>query len=114
MKLRYLIASTVAMALLMPTTTGWHRVRLLATRHCAHCYFRWAKFSHVDLSGADLRNADLRGARFDSVNLTGADLSGANLRGARLNQVILKDTNLCGAIMTDAVKSSVGCTYGHL
>lgn len=114
MKLRYLIAGTVTMVLLMPTTTGWHRTKLLVTRHCADCYFRWAKFSHVDLSGADLRNADLRGARFDSVNLTNADLSGANLRGARLNQVIMKDTNLCGAIMMNAVKSSVGCTYGQL
>lgn len=61
----------------------------------------------VDLSGAILRGADLRGAFLSEANLKGADLrraflseanlSGADLRGAILSGAILWGANLKGA-----------------
>ena len=53
----------------------------------------------VDLSGADLTEAnltgaDLTGADLTEANLTGADLRGANLTGARLKEAILSGANL--------------------
>lgn len=49
------------------------------------------------LSGADLRDANLRCA-----DLSGADLSDANLRGADLSDADLRDANLRGANLRDA------------
>ena len=37
----------------------------------------------IDLTGADLTNANLHGAQFEKVNLTGATLENADLRKAR-------------------------------
>jgi len=51
----------------------------------------------ANLTGADLRGANLRGA-----NLTGANLRGANLRGADLTGANLTYANLRGADLTDA------------
>ena len=50
-----------------------------------------------DLRGADLSNANLRGA-----NLRGADLSNANLRGAGLSEADLSNANLRGADLRGA------------
>ncbi|EDQ2305064.1 pentapeptide repeat-containing protein [Salmonella enterica] len=54
------------------------------------------------LSDADLRGADLRGAYLSDANLFGADLFGADLRGADLfgadlRDAYLSDANLFGA-----------------
>ncbi len=43
-----------------------------------------ADLRYADLSGAGLSGADLRYANLSGANLSGADLSGANLSGARL------------------------------
>jgi hypothetical protein len=49
----------------------------------------WARNSGADLSGADLRHADLSGA-----DLSGADLRHADLRGADLSHAVLRDADL--------------------
>ena len=61
----------------------------------------------ADLSNANLRGADLRGADLSNANLRGADLSNANLsdadlRGADLRSAGLRGAGLRGANLNDA------------
>ncbi|ECB6067352.1 pentapeptide repeat-containing protein [Salmonella enterica subsp. enterica serovar Bredeney] len=63
--------------------------------------------SRAYLCGADLRDADLRGANLRGANLRDADLCGANLRDADLRDAYLcgaylRDADLCGADLRDA------------
>jgi uncharacterized protein YjbI with pentapeptide repeats len=51
----------------------------------------------VDLSKADLHEADLRGARIQNANLNEADLRGAKLRKAQLHAANLRKAQLGGA-----------------
>ena len=51
---------------------------------------------------ADLRESDLSNALFNGSNMRGADLRGANLTGADLDRVILSDADLSGANLTNA------------
>jgi hypothetical protein len=54
----------------------------------------------ANLSLANLRRANLRGAYLSDANLTHANLTGADLRGAYLYGTTLVDTNLAGADLT--------------
>ena len=68
---------------------------------------RGANLSDADLRGADLRganlsDADLRGANLRGADLSDADLRGANLRGADLRGADLSDADLRGADLSDA------------
>jgi hypothetical protein len=56
----------------------------------------------ADLSGDDLRNANLRGADLRGANLSDADLSSANLRGADLRSANLEYANLSSADLRGA------------
>ena len=56
----------------------------------------------ADLSVINLRNADLRGANLSVINLRNADLRGANLISADLSGANLSDANLSGANLSDA------------
>ena len=58
---------------------------------------RGANLNCTDLTGANLIDADLRGA-----DLTGANLRDANLRGANLNGANFYGANLTGAALTGA------------
>ena len=51
---------------------------------------------------ADLREADLTNAMFNGANMRGADLRGANLAGADLDRAILSDADLSGADLSGA------------
>ena len=51
---------------------------------------------------ADLREADVSNALFNGSNMRGADLRGANLTGADLDRTILSDADLSGANLTNA------------
>ena len=51
----------------------------------------------ANLSGADLRWANLSGADLSEADLRGANLRGANLRGADLGGANLREANLRGA-----------------
>jgi hypothetical protein len=67
---------------------------------------RWADLRHtrldradlsgVDLSAADLSNSDLSEANLSGADLSEANLSGANLRGTDLNGAILRGTTYRG------------------
>ncbi len=63
----------------------------------------------IDLSGADLREAKLKGAELWSAKLVEADLSGADLRRA-----ILEGAELRGANFVDADLSGANLMYANL
>jgi hypothetical protein len=56
----------------------------------------------ANLSGANLRSADLSGANLSGANLRSADLSGANLRSASRIRANLSGANLSGANLSGA------------
>lgn len=63
--------------------------------------------SNADLSKADLKDANLSGVRLVGANLSGADLtqanlSGVNLEGANLNEARLRSANLSGVNLKGA------------
>lgn len=57
----------------------------------------------ADLSGANLRETNLTGAKLARAKLEGADLTDAILRGAALQSSFLYQANLSGADLTNAV-----------
>ena len=66
-----------------------------------------ANLRRADLTGADLTGANLRGANLRGADLTRADLTGANLRradltGANLTGADLRRADLTGANLTGA------------
>lgn len=63
---------------------------------------RGVSLEKVDLRGATLRRADLSGARLDEVDLRGADLRETNFCGATLSKVSLKGCRLEGATWAGA------------
>ncbi|MEL7542290.1 MAG: pentapeptide repeat-containing protein [Pseudomonadota bacterium] len=73
---------------------------------------RDANFSAADLTAADLSGADLRRAKLtNEVNLHGAEMPGANLRGAYLGGVNLHGANLANAKLEAAYMAWVNA-YG--
>ena len=60
-------------------------------------YGNRADLRGANLSDANLRGADLSGADLSGANLRGADLSGADLRGANLYRADLHRADLRGA-----------------
>ena len=65
-------------------------------------YLQGADLRYADLRGADLRGADLRYANLWDANLQGANLQDANLRGANLQDANLWGANLQGADLQGA------------
>ena len=63
--------------------------------------------TRINLSGADLSEADLNGADFSKANLSGANLgeaclTGANLTGANLSKADLSEAGLIYAVLVEA------------
>jgi uncharacterized protein YjbI with pentapeptide repeats len=67
-----------------------------ALARCAHTY------QGCNLSGADLADVNLQGAKLQGANLQNADLAGANLAGADLAGANLQDASLSGADLAGA------------
>ena len=78
---------------------------MLRGAHLAHAILIGADLIGADLSRADLSNAGLNDTKLNAANLSGANLSGAHFFGAQLN----------GAILTNAVlRNCVGLTQAQL
>jgi uncharacterized protein YjbI with pentapeptide repeats len=78
-----------------------------------------ANLSGADLSGADLSEANLSGANLSRANLlgailSGADLSGANLLGAILSGADLSGKDLSGANLRGAILSGADLSRANL
>lgn len=84
-------SSVVAAAAMSDNLTSGPLDRNLLA-HCTGC----------DLSGKDLRNADLHDLTLTGDDLSGADLRGANLKGAILTGVDLSNARLDGADLRGA------------
>ena len=65
---------------------------------------RCADLRCANLRGADLSDADLRCANLRGADLSDADLRGADLRGANLSDANLRGADLRGADLSDAVQ----------
>ncbi len=73
-----------------------------------------ATLSNVDLRGATLTNANLRGATLSGAKLGGADLSGTKLVFAYLHLADLTNATLSNVDLTDANLSDVSLTNANL
>lgn len=67
----------------------------------------YSEVAPIDLAGADLREANLRGAALDVADLRGADLTGAELnhakiRWANLDKAVVAHANLYGATLNQS------------
>ena len=63
-------------------------------KNCPRPNLREVELSYTNLNGADLRFADMQGARFFKTEFEAADLSGARLTGARLDQANMSGVSL--------------------
>lgn len=63
----------------------------------------------MNLSGADLTQSNLSGARIIDADLSDADLTRANLTGATITETNLDDAVLCGTTRTDGTVDDSGC-----
>jgi uncharacterized protein YjbI with pentapeptide repeats len=85
--------------------------QLKARSACPRCNLSGADLSKLNLTGANLRGADLSGATLSQANLTNADLTGANLEGAVLNSVNLSGASLTGANLKSASLENADLSY---
>ena len=70
--------------------------------------------TYANLSGADLRRADLRCDDLSDADLSGVNLSGADLRCANLSGANLSDANLSHADLSDANLSHADLSGANL
>jgi len=77
-------------------------------------FLRGADLSGANLRGADLSSADLSGANLSGANLRSADLSGANLSGADLRSADLRSANLRSADLSGANLSGADLSSADL
>ena len=68
----------------------------------------------LDMSGTNLRGADLRDAHMEGANLRDAHLEGANLRGVHLERAFLWDAHLERADLRDADLEEATLRGAHL
>ena len=73
-----------------------------------------ADLSDANLRGANLRGADLSGAYLRNADLRGADLSGAYLRNANLRGAYLSGADLSGAYLSGAYLSGADLSGAYL
>ncbi|EAA0257790.1 pentapeptide repeat-containing protein [Listeria monocytogenes] len=77
-------------------------------------YGERANLSYADLRRADLRGANLSYANLSYADLRRADLSGANLRGANLSYADLRRADLSGANLRGANLRRANLSYADL
>jgi len=77
--------------------------KLIKTNECPACDLAGVVLTRVDLSGANLEEANLAGAKLYLTDLSGANLKNANLQGAGLGGADLAGADLRGANLTGAV-----------
>ena len=90
-----------------PLSTGPEGLNRAAPVDLTGSNLRRANLSNADLfevvlNQTNLREADLSGANLNAAQLVEADLSGANLQNARLQDANLQEANLTRADLSDA------------
>ena len=98
------------------TRTNWYLAKQLDQSRCDRTYLedpqirqlaitkdgQGKHFEHLDLSGLNLKEANLKDAFFIGADLSEATLENANLTGARLVKTQLYQANLSGTCLTGA------------
>ena len=74
----------------------------------------WVRINVWDLSGSDLRGADLSRARLRGANLRASWLSGADLSMADLREADMEEAILDGACLEDANLRSANLQFANL
>ncbi|MER8237537.1 pentapeptide repeat-containing protein [Streptomyces sp. NPDC094049] len=73
-----------------------------------------AELNYVNLTGADLRHADLSAASLDNARFTKANLASANLNFAQLTNAQLQNANLERAQIADTSFDSADLSHANL
>lgn len=94
-------------------------MKLLERKNCPHCRLQdadlvWADLRDADLSGAKLQRANLSQARLDGAVLRGADLRFTSLQGASLRGADLRGAQLLGTDLRQADLSGAQMDPGAL
>jgi uncharacterized protein YjbI with pentapeptide repeats len=97
---------------LLAGTDGWNSWRKAEPN--VPVYLRGADFRDEDISGANLKGADLSQACLIDTYLCGADLREANLSGANLQRADLSDATLYRANLIDATIDDAILTGANL
>jgi hypothetical protein len=84
------------------TWNMWRQAHDAESIDLSRANLREADLKYINLSKADLRKANFYGANLIVANLRGADLSGANLSRANLSKTNLSGANLRGADLSEA------------
>ena len=103
---------TVAVTLVSSSASAFdsaHLKRLKDTGYCINCDLSGANLEDAKLMGAKLEGADLKGANLTEAELSGADLTGTNFRKADMNFVNMKGAILCNTTMPDKSVIYSGC-----
>ena len=104
--MKFEIKSRVSGAVLFSADVGSLSLCIIAAvrsgANLCDANLRGADLRGANLCDANLRGADLRGADLCDADLRGADLRGANLCGANLRGANLCDADLCGADLCGA------------
>lgn len=121
---RALVATSLAVALLVPISSGGAAAGELtasqvASRLSGASADRLADFAGMDLSDLDLGGLDFHGANLQAVSFFGSklvrtDFRGARLAGANLNGAWLMGTDFTGADLTRASLLSVVILGGQV
>ena len=88
--------------------------KLLDTKKCPNCDLSKINLSVANLTEANLGGADLSGANLSLANLTKANLGGADLSGANLSDAILWKANLSRANLSRADLSDANLSLANL
>ncbi len=75
---------------------------LTQKKSCPGCFLGGTKLDLLNLTGANLSQADMRGAKFFGTTLRNANLRGANLTGADFRGAKIQGADFGGADLTNA------------
>ena len=87
---------------------------LKKNNECRNCYLELASLDELNLSGADLSDANLREARIKCTNFSGANLKGADLSCAQAEESNFEKANLENSSIALSHMSRANFSYARM